>query len=75
MLILISDAFDPSLEGKLAVYQAPAAAPLETYGALAIQLNEGLPTVPGVYHPLLKTSGPGHFAGTYLVTEGPIGLP
>ena len=42
---------------------------------LRAQYNESTPTVPGVYHPFLQTSGGGHVAGAYLVTEGPHGLP
>jgi hypothetical protein len=39
--------------------------------------NESLPTKKGVYHPWLTRDGRGHYAGTYLVTDGhhPSGLP
>ena len=33
------------------------------------------PTKPEVYYPWLTSNGTGHYAGTYLVTEGPKGLP
>lgn len=44
-------------------------------GRLSAQINRSIPTVPDVYHPFLKAQGQGHYAGTYLVTEGPKGLP
>ena len=63
------------VEGKLTLYQSPLNAPIEEFGMLRAQYNESTPTVPGVYHPFLQTSGGGHVAGAYLVTEGPHGLP
>lgn len=63
------------LEGKLTIFQSPLAEPVEEYGALGAQVNESLPTVAGVYHPLLDSTGQGHLVGSYLITEGPIGLP
>jgi hypothetical protein len=61
------------LEGTLTVYQSVLDAPAPDVGRLAVQVNEGLPTVPGILHPLLQTTGRGHVVGTYLVTEGPKG--
>lgn len=61
------------LEGTLTVHRSVLDAPAEEVGRLAVQLNEGLPTAPGILHPLLKTEGHGHVVGTYLVTEGPKG--
>lgn len=63
------------VEGALTIYQSPLEEPLESFGALAVQYNESLPTAPEMYHPLLRASGRGHLVGTYLVTEGPHGLP
>lgn len=63
------------VEGTITLYQSPLTEPLEEFGVLAVQYNESLPTVPGVHHPLLQTTGKGHLVGAYLVTEGPHGLP
>lgn len=63
------------VEGTMKIYQAPLHGTLEEYGILAAQYHESLPTVPGAHHPLLQATGKGHLVGTYLVTEGPHGLP
>jgi hypothetical protein len=66
---------DAPFEGTVGVYTAELGAPIEELGRLAAQVNASLPTRPGVLHPFLKQNGAGHYVGTYLVTEGPKGLP
>jgi len=63
------------LDGKMTLYRSPLDAPIAEFGILSAQYNESIPTVAGVHHPLLQASGQGHVVGTYLVTEGPKGLP
>ncbi len=63
------------VDGTMKVYQSRLDEPVENFGLLAARYHESLPTVPEVYHPLLQVSGKGHLVGTYLVTEGPQGLP
>jgi hypothetical protein len=63
------------LEGVMRVYLEALRVPVDDFGVLKVQYNESLPTAPDVYHPLLQTEGSGHVVGTYMVTEGPHGLP
>lgn len=63
------------VEGKMKIFQAPLSGPVEEYGVLGAQYHESLPTIPAVLHPLLQATGKGHVVGTYMVTEGPHGLP
>jgi hypothetical protein len=62
-------------EGELKVYVGIPNVPAIEFGRLAVQVNESLPTVRMIHHPFLQTTGSGHYIGTYLVTEGPKGLP
>lgn len=64
-----------SLEGTIKVYMTGMKSVPEDFGVLNVQYNESLPTVPDVHHPLLQKEGSGHVVGTYMVTEGPHGLP
>ncbi|MBI2426182.1 MAG: DUF2961 domain-containing protein [Candidatus Hydrogenedentes bacterium] len=62
-------------EGSIQLLHGKASRPASELGRLHAQYNESLPTVEGVLHPFLKKDGRGHYLGTYLVTEGPQGLP
>lgn len=62
-------------QGTLTVLKTALTAPIEEMGRLAVQVNEALPVKAGVLHPFLKIEGRGHYVGTYLLTEGPKGLP
>lgn len=63
------------LKGKMTLYQSPLNGSPEDFGRLEAHYHESLPTVPDQHHPFLQASGKGHVVGTYLVTEGPHGLP
>lgn len=60
---------------ELTVYTTPLSAPAGEMARLDVQVSQSLPTRLGVLHPLLVRKGRGHYVGTYLVTEGPKGLP
>lgn len=63
------------VKGTLTMYTLPVETVPANAGRLAAQHNESLPTVPDIHHPFLKTSGQGHYVGTFLTTSGPEGKP
>lgn len=64
-----------AFSGTLKAYTSMLNGPLEEMGRLAVQVNNSLPTREGVPHSFLEKKGRGHYVGTYLVTQGPEGLP
>lgn len=64
-----------TFHGTFTVHTRALETPLSEFGHLAVQRNASLPTQPKAMHPFLRYEGAGHYLGTYLITEGPKGLP
>jgi hypothetical protein len=64
-----------SFNAKLVLYLQPLKEYSSDFAYLHAVYNEHKPTKPEVYYPWLQCKGTGHYAGTYLVTQGKKGLP
>ncbi len=62
-----------TLQGTLKISVVPLVRWQDDFAYAHAAYGEALPARPKVWYPLLARAGKGHYAGTYIVTEGPGG--